>query len=94
MKGIRHRGGDSVLSSYYSSPTYPRASTLENAVVGVGGAPRPMNDRVRPPCERKVDTRGVERLGKATGVAILEVSVIVDGVRVVSVGEGGNTKSV
>jgi len=53
-----------------------------------------MNDRVRPPCERKVDTRGVERLGKATGVAILEVSVIVDGVRVVSVGEGGNTKSV
>ena len=32
----------------YSSPTYPRTSTFENATVGVGGAPRPMNERVRP----------------------------------------------
>lgn len=62
-------------------------------MVGVGGAPSPINDRVRP-WERKVETRGVERLGNGTGPLILEVSVIVDGVRVVRVGDGGNTKSV
>jgi len=61
--------------------------------VGVGGAPSPINDRVRP-CARKVDTRGVDKLGKGTGPLTLDVKVIVDGVRVVNVGEGGNTKSV
>jgi len=72
---------------------YPRASTREKAVVGVGGAPSPINDLVRP-CERKVDTRGVEMLGNGTEPFVLEVRVMVEGVRVVSVGEGGNTKSV
>lgn len=52
-----------------------------------------MKDRVRP-CERKVETRGVVRLGNGTGVLTLEVRVMVEGVRVVSVGEGGKTKRV
>lgn len=74
-------------------PTHPRASTREHAVVGVGGAPRPMKERVRP-CERKVDTRGVDSEGKGTGTVRFDMRVMVDGVRVVSVGEGGKTKSV
>lgn len=61
--------------------------------MGVGGAPNPMKDRVRP-WERKVETRGVERLGKGTKPCMPEVKVIVDGVRVVSVGEGGKTNNV
>lgn len=80
------------LQCDHSSPTYPLTSTLENPVVGVGGAAKPMNDRVRP-CERKVDTRGVVRLGKGTG-PVDDVRVIVEGVRVVKVGEGGKRKSV
>ena len=60
--------------------------------MGVGIAPSPMNDLVRP-CERRVETRGVERLGKGMGLAF-EVRVIADGVRVVNVGDGGNTNSV
>jgi hypothetical protein len=53
-----------------------------------------MNDRVRP-FDWKVDTRGVARLGKGTGPAAAEdINVMVLGVRVVSVGDGGNTKSV
>lgn len=43
--------------------TYPRASTREHAVVGVTGVPRPIYD-LRFPCERNVDTRGVEEVGK------------------------------
>jgi hypothetical protein len=77
----------------YYSPIYHRASTLEKAVVGVGGAPSPMNDRVRP-CDRNVETRGVDRLGNGTEPFMLEVRVMADGVRVVNVGDGGNTKSV
>lgn len=61
--------------------------------MGVGDAPSPMKDRVRP-CERKVETRGVDRLGKGIGMFKLEVRVIVVGVPVVSVGDGGNTNSV
>jgi hypothetical protein len=82
-----------VGSPHYSNPTQPRASTREQAVVGLGAAPSPMNDLVRP-CARNVETRGVDRLGKATGMFKLEVRVMVDGVRVVRVGEGGNTNSV
>lgn len=74
-------------------PTWPRTSTFEKATVGVGGAPNPMNDRVRP-LERKVDTRGVDKLGKGTGPTTFDISVIVEGVRVVSVGDGGKTNSV
>lgn len=78
----------------HSRPTYPRASTLENPVVGTGDTPRPMKVRVRP-CERKVETRGVERLGNGTGPLTLDVSVIVEGVRDLNaVGEGGKTKRV
>lgn len=51
-----------------------------------------MNERRRPSVW-KVDTRGVETLGK--GKDDLEaVIVIVEGVRVVNVGEGGNTSRV
>lgn len=83
-----------VLALPHSSPPKnPRASTLEKAVVGVGGAPSPINERVRP-FDRKVDTRGVLRLGNGTRSFMLEVRVIAEGVRVVNVGDGGNTKSV
>lgn len=84
--------GSTKTSKPELRPTHPRTSTREHAVVGVGGALRPMNDFVLP-CERKVDTRGVDSDGKGT-VAGLEVRVIVDGVRVERVGDGGNTKSV
>ena len=77
----------------YARPTWPRTSTFEKATVGVGGAPNPMNDRVRP-LEWKVDTRGVDKLGKGTGPATFDISVIVEGVRVVSVGDGGKTNNV
>lgn len=83
----------SIVGIIYS-PTwrYPRASTLEKAVVGVGGAAIPMKLLVLP-CERKVETRGVIR-GKGTPPARFE-SVIVEGVRDVgSVGEGGKTNNV
>jgi len=75
-----------------SKPTYPRASTFENAVVGVTGVPTPMNERVRP-CNRKVDTLGVAAAKKGIGEHILD-NVMVDGVLVVVVGEGGNTNKV
>jgi len=52
-----------------------------------------MKDRVRP-FEWKVDTRGVDRLGNGTGPARLDVNVMVEGVRVVKVGEGGKTNKV
>lgn len=75
--------------------TKPRASTLENAVVGVGGAPRPIKDLVRP-CARNVDTRGVADEGK--GTPTFDVKVIAEGVLVgmpeEASGDGGNTKSV
>lgn len=66
---------------------------MENAVVGVTGAPSPMNDRVRP-CTRKVDTFGVYATD-GRGVAMFE-RVIVDGVRsfAVVVGDGGKTNNV
>jgi hypothetical protein len=75
-----------------SKPTYPRASTFENAVVGVTGGPTPMNERVRP-CNRKVDTLGVAAVKKGIREFILD-NVMVDGVLVVVVGEGGNTNNV
>lgn len=78
---------------YYSNPKNPRASTLEKAVVGVGGAPSPINERVRP-CDRNVETRGVDEVGNGTEPFMLEVRVMAEGVRVVNVGDGGNTKSV
>ena len=62
-------------------------------MVGVGGMPKPMNDFVLP-CERKVATRGVADDGNGTGTFKFEVRVIVDGVRVVNVGDGGNKKRV
>lgn len=49
----------------YSRATKPLASTLEKAVVGVGGTLRPINDRVRPSA-RKLDIRGVLIEGKGT----------------------------
>jgi hypothetical protein len=61
------------------------------AVVGVGGTLTPMNDRVLP-CFRNVDTLGVDIAGK--GTLPLVVTVMVEGVRVDCVGEGGKTKSV
>lgn len=61
--------------------------------MGVGGTPRPINERVRPSA-RKLDIRGVVSDGNGTGPEMLEVRVIVDGVRVVSVGEGGKTNNV
>jgi len=85
----------------------PLTSTFENATVGVGGAPRPMNDLVLPVrLDLNVDTLGVDKLGNGTGFAGFDVSinVVVDGVRAASdgvaravdmeVGEGGKTKSV
>lgn len=74
-------------------PMYPRASTFENATVGVGSVPNPMNDRVLP-FDWKVETRGVDRLGKGTAPGKFDVSVIVEGVRVVKLGEGGKTNKV
>lgn len=50
-----------------------------------------MNDRRRPSV-LKVETRGVDTDGN--GKNDFEVTVIVEGVRVVSVGEGGNTNKV
>jgi len=50
-----------------------------------------MKDRRRPSV-LKVETRGVAKDGK--GKDTFDVSVIVDGVRVVKVGDGGNTKRV
>ena len=62
----------------HRTPTQPRASTREDAVVGVArGALRPMNDRRRP-STLNVETRGVVVAGK--GSAALDVTVIVDGV--------------
>jgi len=75
-----------------SKPTYPRASTFENAVVGVTGVPTPMNERVRP-CSRKLETLGVLAPKNGIGELILD-NVMVDGVLVVVVGDGGNTNNV
>ena len=51
-----------IRTRYYlplePKPTQPRASTREQAVVGVAGAVSPMNERRRLPL-LKVDTRGV-----------------------------------
>ena len=86
-----------VLKTYnhisYLRSTYPRASTFENATVGVGGAPKPMKDRVLP-LDLKVETRGVGILGNGTAPEKLDVNVIVEGVRVVKLGEGGKTNKV
>ena len=81
-----------MYSCSYPRPTYPRASTFENATVGAGVAPKPMKDLVLP-LDLKVETRGVDRLGKGTAS---DVNVIVEGVRVrvVKVGEGGKTNNV
>jgi len=62
---------------------------LENATVG-GGALKPMKDLVLP-LDLKVETRGVDTLGKG---AAPDVNVIVEGVRVVKVGEEGKTNNV
>jgi len=81
-----------MYSRFYPRPTYPRASTFENATVGVGCASKPMKDLVLP-LDLKVETRGVDRLGNGTAP---DVNVIVEGVRacVVKVGEGGKTNNV
>jgi len=42
----------------------------------------------------KVDTRGVDNVGKGMGVLELVRRVMVEGVRAFSVGEGGKTKRV
>jgi len=63
------------------------------------GVPIPINDFVRPCC-LNVEILGVDTEGNGTiplfatlpGAVI--VSIAADGVRVVRVGEGGNTKSV
>ncbi len=74
------------------SPTHPRASTRDEAMVGVTGAPTPMND-LRRPSLLKVETRGVAVVGNGSDEP--DIIVIVDGVReAASVGDGGNTKSV
>ena len=52
---------------------------------------RPMNDLLLP-CLVNVDTRGVDIVGKGTGVLL--VKVMAEGVCAVIVGEGGNTKRV
>jgi len=85
--------GGLVYKHVYPRPTYPRASTFENAIVGVGGAPKPMKDRVLP-LDWKVETRGVDRLGNGTAPGKCDVNVIVEGVRVVKFGEGGKTNKV
>ena len=69
---------------------YPRTSTRDEATVGVAGAVRPMKD-FRRPSPLNVDTRGVDNDGKGYE---LDVMVSVEGVRAVSVGEGGKTKRV
>jgi len=81
-----------MYSRFYPRPTYPLASTFENATVGVGSEPKPMKDLVLP-LDLKVDTRGVDRLGNGTAS---DVNVIVEGlrVRVAKVGEGGKTNKV
>jgi hypothetical protein len=81
-----------LYSHFYPKPTYPHASTFENATVGVGSEPKPMKDLVLP-LDLKVETRGVDMLGNGT---VPEVNVIVEGVRVrvVRVGEGGKTNNV
>ena len=74
-------------------PTHPRTSTREQAVVGVGGTAKPMNERRRPSV-LNVDTRGVEAGEKGSGVFKFEVTVTMCGVLALSVGDGGKTKSV
>ena len=75
-------------------PKNPLASTFEKPTVGVGGERNPIKDFVRPPFCRNVDTLGVDRAGKGTGPAVSVVSVIVEGVRVFMVGDGGKRKRV
>jgi hypothetical protein len=52
-----------------------------------------MKERVLP-LDRKVETRGVDRLGNVTAPGKSDVNVIVQGVRVFKVGEGGKTNNV
>src|SRR5215472_6470208 len=77
-----------------SIPTQPRASTREHAVVGIDCTSIPINDLVLPWLPRKVETRGVRTEGKGTATFRLDVRVMVDGVWVARLGDGGNTKSV
>ena len=72
-------------------PNQPRASTREEATVGVDGGGTPIKDRRRPSALND-ETRGVAKGGK--GSEAFDVSVMVEGVRVERVGEGGKTKSV
>lgn len=85
--------GRNIYGGYndYRTPTHPRASTREDAVVGVARVPMGMKD-LRRPSPLKDDTRGVAAIGK--GTAALDVTVIVEGVCIDCPGEGGNTKSV
>jgi len=71
-----------------------------NAVVGAIEVPIPINDFVRPSC-LDVEILGNDTEGNGTipliatlAGGVVMVSVAADGVRVVRVGEGGNTKSV
>ena len=73
------------------APIHPRASTRDAAIVGVTGAPTPIKDRRRP-SDLNVATRGVTVVGNGTDV--FDMSVIVEGVREATVGEGGKTNSV
>ena len=51
----------SLSVGHYHTPTHPRASTREDAVVGVASALGPMNDlrRFSPEAARNVDASGV-----------------------------------
>jgi len=71
-----------------------------NAVVGAIEVPIPINDFVRPCC-LNVEILGNDTEGNGTiplvatlAGGVVMVSIAADGIRVVRVGEGGNTKRV
>jgi len=83
-KESKKRVGIETGHSFPQASNQPLASTRELAVVGVGGAVRPMKLFDRPPAIRKVDTLGVldsDGKGMPPGPwpGTFKVSVIVDG---------------
>lgn len=74
-------------------PTHPRASTSEQAVVGVGGTESPMKERRRPSF-LKEDTRGVGAPANGIGLFRLDVTVTICGACDLRVGDGGKTNKV